>query len=113
MMRDQSDMAADTRAGLPLSHSLWAVDRKEITVKGVKEVLSFDESLVDLVTSCGRLTLEGHELRVTVLDTAGGVVAVTGKLCGVLYDDPDADGVGDSENGRRRGKRGRLSGLFH
>ena len=71
-------------------HSLIATDRREITVKGVSEVLSFDETNVRLVTTCGILNLEGEGLRIHVLNTADGAVAVTGKLNGVLYEDPDA-----------------------
>ena len=70
-------------------HTLTARDRGQITVSGVSEVISFDEANVRLVTSCGILNLEGEGLRIHVLNTADGAVAVTGKLCGVLYEDPD------------------------
>lgn len=81
------------RAGSPSpdAHTLWVVGRSEITVKGVTDVHSFDEGLVDLDTVCGRLTLEGRDLHVVVLDTKGGVVSVTGQLTGLLYEDTDAD----------------------
>lgn len=72
-------------------HSLEAKDRREIAVKGVSEVLSFDETLVRLVTVCGILNLEGEGLRVRALDPAAGLVAVTGRLNGVLYEDPSAE----------------------
>lgn len=71
-------------------HILTARDRGQITVSGVTEVVSFDETNVRLVTICGILNLEGEGLRIHVLNTADGAVAVTGKLCGVLYEDPDA-----------------------
>jgi len=64
-------------------------DRGQITVSGVSEVLSFDETNVRLVTTCGILNLEGDGLRIHVLNTADGTVAVTGRLNGVLYEDPD------------------------
>lgn len=87
-------------------HSLWVSEREEVTVKGVTEVLSFDENSVRLVTSRGPLTLEGQGMRVTVLDTQGGVVTVTGLLFGAFYtDDSPADGDGER-------RRGRLSRLF-
>ena len=71
-------------------HTLAVRDRGQITVSGVSEVLSFDEANVRLVTTCGILNLEGQTLRIHVLNTADGVVAVTGKLSGVLYEDADA-----------------------
>ena len=84
-------------------HSLSATDRREITVKGVSEVLSFDETLVRLVTVCGVLNLEGEGLRVHVLDLKEGVVAVTGQLNGVLYEDPSAEEP--TTRGKSRGRR--------
>ena len=71
-------------------HTLAVRDREQITVGGVSEVLSFDEANVRLVTTCGVLNLEGEGLRIHVLNTADGIVAVTGKLSGVLYEDSDA-----------------------
>ncbi len=70
-------------------HALMVRDRGQITVSGVSEVLSFDETNVRLVTTCGILNLEGDGLRIHVLNTADGTVAVTGRLNGVLYEDPD------------------------
>ena len=64
-----------------------AADRREITVTGVSEVISFDESNVRLVTVCGILNLEGEGLRIHVLNTGQGTVAVTGRLNGVLYEE--------------------------
>lgn len=85
-------------------HSLMATDRREITVKGVSEVLSFDETLVRLVTVCGILNLEGEGLRVHVLNLKEGIVAVTGHLCGVLYesDNASADDAGPKAKPRSR-----------
>ncbi len=77
-------------------HSLVAADRREITVRGVREVLSFDDANVRLVTTAGILNLEGRELRIHVLNTRDGIVAVTGTLDGVLYED-----VSDSPSSNR------------
>ena len=72
-------------------HALSIGNRHEITVSGVSEVVSFDEETVRLVTTCGILNLEGEELRIHVLNTKDGTVAVTGKLNGILYEDPDRE----------------------
>lgn len=95
--------ANSSTAGPNRGHSLVAADRREITVKGVSEVVSFDESNVRLVTVCGILNLEGEGLRIHVLNTKDGCVAVTGRLNGVLYED-DAS---PSESGSREKPRGR------
>lgn len=68
-------------------HSLFAQDRRTMTVHGVTDVISFDENGVFLVTSCGQLNLEGSNLHVNVLNTEDGIVEVTGTLNGLLYYD--------------------------
>ena len=105
-MNDMGVTVAQTNQELKnrsAGHSLAAQDRREITVKGVTEVLSFDESLVRLVTVCGILNLEGEGLRVRTLDLSSGTVAVTGQLNGVLYEDAKAEEPPPRSKGRSRG----------
>ena len=94
------DMADKLLPALP--HSLTLQQRGKLTMTGVAEVVSFDEANVRLVTSCGILNLEGEGLRIHVLNTADGVVAVTGRLCGVLYEEPHDPA---ERNERSRSKR--------
>ena len=84
-------------------HSLEARDRQDVTVRGVSEVLSFDETLVRLVTVCGILNLEGEGLRVRTLDLGSGIVAVTGRLNGVLYENDPVEEPAPRGKGRSRG----------
>lgn len=93
----------------PGPHSLWIAGREEITVRGVAEVQSFDENSVCLITTRGGLTLEGRDLRVTALDTEGGVLSVSGLLCGAFYTDEGTDETTQNGNGSRRR---RFSHLF-
>ena len=87
MMNDPIQSPTPTR---DKSHTLTARDREQISVSGVSDVFSFDETNVRLITSRGILNLEGEGLRIHVLNTADGAVAVTGKLNGVLYEDESA-----------------------
>lgn len=96
-------MANSDTAGKNRLHSLSAADRREITVQGVSEVLSFDDAVVRLVTVCGILNLEGEGLRVHVLNLKEGVVVVTGRLNGVLYE--DAPSEEPDPRGKARGRR--------
>lgn len=82
-----------------------AIDRREITVRGVSEVLNFDETLVRLVTVCGILNLEGEGLRVHVLNLKDGMVAVTGQLNGVLYENESASVPDASPKAKPRSRR--------
>jgi sporulation protein YabP len=59
--------------------------RKHIDITGVKEVTSFDDGAVMLVTDCGDMTLEGEGLRVGVLDTDKGIISVDGIISAVYY----------------------------
>ncbi len=85
-------------------HSLVALDRRDMTVKGVREVLSFDESNIRLDTTGGILNIEGRDLRIHVLNTADGVVHATGLMTGVLYEDGTP---ADGDSTLRREKRPR------
>ena len=59
--------------------------RKELSVTGVKDIDSFDETGAVLQTACGELTVEGSELKMGILDTDRGVVSITGKINGIFY----------------------------
>ena len=83
------------------THRLMADDRGDVTVSGVTEVLSFDDENVRLITTCGILNLEGAGLRIHVLNTEEGIVAVTGQLNGVLYEDSDREGSASSDKPSR------------
>ena len=69
------------------SHEIRLGMRKEMSVTGVKEVLSFDESCVVLKSACGEVTVEGSDLRVGSLDTDRGVVMLSGRIDTVYYTD--------------------------
>lgn len=109
--QDRQNPSATVSSPEPKGHRLHVVDRKEITVTGVREVLSFDSELVRLVTTCGILHLEGRELRVHALNTKDGVVSVTGALCGVLYEElTDGSSRDSAAKPRKTGGFGRLFG---
>ena len=61
--------------------------RRHIDVVGVREVLSFDESSISMMTTEGELLLEGEELKIETLDTERGVVSADGKINSVIYYD--------------------------
>ncbi len=82
-------------------HSLSLVARECVKITGVREVESFDEGSVVLLTECGELTLEGEGLHVSTLDTARGVVSVDGRIGAVFYGDTAP---------QKRGLRGRFFG---
>ena len=69
------------------THEIRVGMRRLMSVTGVSEVVSFDDSCVILRSTCGEMTVEGSELRIGVLDTERGLVTLSGKIDTVYYTD--------------------------
>lgn len=67
------------------SHSVRIDDRSCITLCGIEEVISYDESSVIMQSCMGQLTLDGEELNIIKLNLDGGEVSVRGKLNALYY----------------------------
>ena len=66
-------------------HRLSLNERKELTVTGVTEVVSFDEEAVILKTPLGTLNIHGRQLQLKNLSTNGGQVEVSGNIAAMIY----------------------------
>ena len=75
---------------LQLPHKLTLNERNKLTLTGVTEVVSFDDISVVMITEGGDMTVEGSDLKIGVLDTERGVVAIDGKINALFYDDGNA-----------------------
>ena len=71
-----------------LPHGLTLKERSQLSMTGVSEVVSFDETAVVLHTTLGTLTIQGQQLQLKQLSTDGGQIAVDGKISALLYEDP-------------------------
>ena len=71
-----------------LPHKLTVNERKQLTMTGVAEVVSFDETAVVLQTSLGTLVVQGQGLKLKTLSPEGGQVAVDGQLSALIYEEP-------------------------
>ena len=78
--------------GLQLPHKLSLEERKKLTVSGVAEVVSFDESAVVLRTARGVLLVRGQDLHLKTLSVDGGQVAVEGMVSVLIYEEPRREG---------------------
>ena len=74
-------------------HKLTLNERKNLTMTGVTEVVSFDETAVVLKTSLGQLTVHGQELKLKTLSLDGGQVAVDGDVSALVYEEPREGGL--------------------
>ena len=80
----------DTALHLP--HKLTLNQREDMTLTGVTEVVSFDESAVVLKTNLGTLTVLGEDMVLKNLSVEGGQVAVSGHISTLQYEEPRAPG---------------------
>ena len=71
-----------------LPHKLCLDGRKKLTMTGVREVVSFEDSAVVLQTTLGLLIVQGEGLQLRNLSTDGGQVAVEGTVRALSYEEP-------------------------
>ena len=73
-------------------HKLQLVERQQLTMTGVTEVISFDDATVVLQTSLGTLVVQGQELQLKNLSLEGGQVSVSGTVSALIYEEPRQGG---------------------
>ena len=69
-----------------LPHKLTLNERRQLTMTGVTEVVSFDDAQVVLQTTLGTLIVQGQELQLKTLSLDGGQVVVEGSVEGLHYE---------------------------
>lgn len=77
-----------------LEHTLIMKERKELSLTGVTDVDSFDESSIVAYTNFGELTVNGSNLHISALDTEKGELSVDGEISSLCYLDnrPKSEG---------------------
>lgn len=73
-----------------LPHKLTLNERKNLSMIGVTEVVSFDDTAVVLRTAQGTLSVQGSGLQLKTLSLDGGQVAVDGTVTALIYEEPHA-----------------------
>lgn len=71
-----------------MPHALQLKQRRNLTMNGVTEVVSFEESAVVLETVLGTLIVQGEGLKLRTLTLEGGQVAVDGSISALIYEEP-------------------------
>lgn len=74
------------------NHDLTLTGREKLTMTGVTEVVSFDETAVVLQTGLGLLMVHGQGLQLKQLSVEGGQVAVDGTINALVYEEPRQGG---------------------
>lgn len=75
---------------MPPEHAFVVRERAHVEIKGITEVLSFDETNVSLSTTSGHMLIDGSGLHVNVLDIREGTVTVDGHIDSIYYSDPSS-----------------------
>ncbi len=75
-----------------LPHKLTLNERRELTMTGVTEVVSFEDNAVVLHTDLGTLIVQGAGLKLKTLSLEGGQVAVDGSISALVYEEPRPGG---------------------
>ena len=82
-------MSENMKKETPSEHGFIVRERAHVEIRGMTEVLCFDETSVALATTRGEMLIEGRDLRVGVLDVKEGTVSVYGHIESIYYRDED------------------------
>ena len=74
------------------SHKLSLEGRQKLSLTGVTEVVSFDDTAVVLRTELGTLVIQGQELQLKTLSLDGGQVVVEGSVAALHYEQTRSPG---------------------
>jgi len=92
-------MSGQERRG-DLPHSVIIEGRERINLSGVTDVVSFDENIIETVTTRGYLSIQGNDLHIDSMSVNTGDLIVTGELTSLVYSTDD------------RGREGFFSRIF-
>lgn len=66
-------------------HKIILDGRKNAIIEGVIETLHFDDTEICVLTSMGKLTLEGEEMKINEFSENSGKMTVTGNISAFYY----------------------------
>ena len=69
------------------SHAVHIESREFASITGVKDVLSFNENEIILLSDGGGMTVGGNDLHITKLNLEEGQIIISGQICALEYDD--------------------------
>lgn len=79
--------------GSSRTHKIIMTNRKNCTINGVKDVLSFDMNEILLDTEQGMLMIKGDNLHVNRLSLEQGEIDIDGKIDSLTYSDAGNTGL--------------------
>ncbi len=85
-------MAVNNTAEKSGEHGLTLENRKLLSLSGVTDIESFDESQILLYTQLGELVIKGRDLHVNELSVDSGRLTVEGDIWSLSYGEKDRRG---------------------
>lgn len=76
----------------PKPHSVKMEDRSKLSITGVEDVESFDESVIIMNTTQGDLIVRGNALHIDRISLDSGQLSVEGKISELSYEESRPDG---------------------
>ena len=73
--------------GKTCKNELVMVARGLLSLDGVHDILTFDESFTQLSTELGVLTVEGENLHIEKSDVQSGLLVLKGEIHALVYSD--------------------------
>ena len=70
-------------------HNIILEERSKLSISGVTDVESFDESEISLYTTLGELSVRGKCLRVEEMSLESGNITISGDVKSLVYGDKD------------------------
>jgi len=75
----------EDRGRMGLNHRIILEDREQLTISGVEEVESFDDTTIRMTTAQGELEVQGEDLHIEKLSLDGGDLKVEGQITALIY----------------------------
>ncbi|MBE6760219.1 MAG: sporulation protein YabP [Ruminococcaceae bacterium] len=76
---------ADKESTINAAHNIILEKRHSLSISGVRDVDSFDEQSVTLLTEMGELTVRGNDLHISHLDQETGELHMSGEVNELVY----------------------------
>lgn len=71
-------------------HDVTIISRRSVSLDGLEDIVSFDDTCIVLRTALGLLSIDGEELHIVNMNVGSGELCVSGRICALFYE----DGVG-------------------
>lgn len=82
----------ENKKGMP--HNIIMENRQKLSISGVNDIDSFDETAVLLFTDMGELEVRGENLHMNKLNVDSGEVSIEGDIYAIIYGENSKSGGG-------------------